>query len=64
MRFRNPGVIGVAVLATLSTTLLSGCDLREGDSSEYGGTYGMPPGNTSRIQLTQEIPGQQDARQF
>jgi hypothetical protein len=64
MRFRNPGVIGVAVLATLSTTLLSGCNLREGGSGEYGGTYGLSADNMISIQLPQEIPGHQDVRQF
>jgi hypothetical protein len=36
MRGSRSGVVGVAVLATLISVLLSGCELREGPKSEYG----------------------------
>lgn len=42
MRMQSSRVAGLAVLATISALLLGGCQLREGASSEYGGSYGMP----------------------
>ena len=41
MRMPNSRVVGLAVLATISALLLSGCQLREGASYEYG-DYGLP----------------------
>jgi hypothetical protein len=41
MRMSSSRVAGLAVLAAISTLLLTGCQLREGASSEYG-DYGMP----------------------
>ncbi len=38
MRVLNAGVAGMVALAALAAALLSGCELREGPSSEYGGT--------------------------
>jgi hypothetical protein len=42
MGMSSSRVAGLAVLATISALLLTGCQLREGGSSEYGGTYGLP----------------------
>lgn len=42
MRMPSSRVAGLAVLATISALLLSGCQLREGAGSEYGDTQGMP----------------------
>lgn len=64
MRIRSPRVVAVAVLAMLSTVVLSGCELREGDSSEYGGSYVMKSGKPLNGQLAQEMSGWPDVRQF
>lgn len=42
MRMPSSRVARLAVLAAISALLLSGCQLREGASSEYGDTLGMP----------------------
>jgi hypothetical protein len=56
MRIRNPGVIGLAAAALLTSVLLSGCELREGPKSEYG-QYGL--NSTERItELPKDLPGQ------
>lgn len=61
MRIRNAGVVGTAALALLASVLLSGCELREGDKTEYG-KYGL----NSKEQITElsiEFDGQ-DVREF
>lgn len=40
MRSARSRVAGTAVLAVLASVLLSGCELREGDSKEYGAMSG------------------------
>ena len=61
MRIRNSGVVGIAVLALLVSSLLSGCELREGAKYEYG-EYGL--NSKEKItQLSQEHLGQ-DVRNF
>jgi hypothetical protein len=42
MRMRSSRVAGIAVLATISALVLGGCQLREGPSSEYGASFGVP----------------------
>ncbi len=61
MRIRNSGVIGIAVLALLSSVLLSGCELREGVRSEYG-EYGLKA-KDKITELPQSTSGQ-DVRKF
>jgi hypothetical protein len=56
MRIRDRGVAGVAALMLLVSVLLSGCELREGAKSEYGG-YGL--NSTEKLtDLSRELPGQ------
>ncbi len=61
MRIRNSGVVGTAVLALLVSTLLSGCELREGAESEYG-KYGLNS-KEKLTELSKESAGQ-DVREF
>lgn len=46
MRMPSSRAAGLVVLAAISTLLLGGCQLREGTSSEYGDTQGMPTPST------------------
>jgi hypothetical protein len=56
MRIRNSGVIGLAAMTLLASVLLSGCELREGPSQEYG-KYGL--NSTEKLtELPKELPGQ------
>jgi hypothetical protein len=63
MRMRSPRVVAVAALATLSTVLLSGCELREGDSGEYGSSSRMNSEKPLSWQLVEENSGRPDVRQ-
>lgn len=49
MRVLNPRLAGVAALVALTAAALSGCELREGHSSEYGKTGAGPIGYSLRI---------------
>ena len=61
MRIRTSGVIGIAVLALLSSVLLSGCELREGAKTEYG-EYSLNA-KEKITELSREFHGQ-DVRKF
>jgi hypothetical protein len=54
-------VAGIAVLALLSSVLLSGCELREGAKTEYG-EYSLNS-KEKIIELSREFHGQ-DVRKF
>jgi hypothetical protein len=49
MRVVSPGVAGVVVATAVAAVLLSACNLREGDSSEYSGDRGRHGSNAGNI---------------
>jgi hypothetical protein len=52
MRILRSGAARVAVLAAVAAILLSGCELREGDPSEYGSAAGSDP-NSELVGIVQ-----------